>query len=201
MLSIGISFHDFKVYGSNITGKDTSSSREKEYTLDLLFGDIFYSRAVIYLLRYQDYKIFNKILNSLKKLHEGRLKLHRIIKNVIEEKNNPSLINSDISILLDANRLLFVSFEIGDSFLKKRGQSNPIDEYTEITEKIILYKTYNELLEHMHALSAEPFIDRILDHLASKINFTGSELSDIISKSDSGIFKSSTNTLLESLDS
>ena len=76
LLSIGTSFHIFKAGGSNISGVADAPKMEKDYTIDLLFGDIFYSRAVIYLLRFKDHKVFDKILEALKRLHENRLILH-----------------------------------------------------------------------------------------------------------------------------
>ncbi len=167
LLSIGTTFHNFKVSGSSITGKN-SSIGEKEYTLDLLFGDIFYSRAVIYLLRYQDHEIFDRILKSMKRVHEGRLKLHAKIQEAIEEKIGPSLIDNDTGILIDANRLLYISFEIGDSFSDCRNEAGHADEYFDIVEKAVLFKTYSELLEHVRAFPRTPSVDRIMDHLNSK---------------------------------
>ena len=193
LLSIGAAFHSFKTSISNKTVE------EKEYTLDLLFGDIFYSRAVIYLLKYQDHGIFDKILKSMKRLHEGRLKLHMKMQEAIEEKIEPSLIGSDMGIMVDANRLLHISFEIGDSILEQRGQDRSFDDYQNIVEKTVLLKTYNELLEYINAFSKTPAIDKISDHLSSKKNFTGKELSDIISKSDSGAFRSNMDILLMGL--
>lgn len=168
LLSIGTTFHNFKVSGSSITGKGTSSTGEKEYTLGLLFGDIFYSRAVIYLLRYQDHEIFDRILKSMKRVHEGRLKLHAKIQEAIEEKIEPSLIDNDTGILIDANRLLYVSFEIGDSFSDCRNKAGQADGYFDIVEKAVLFKTYSELFEYARAFPGISSVDRIMDHLNSK---------------------------------
>ncbi len=199
LLSIGTSFHNFKINGSNII-VEKSSTVEKEYTLDLLFGDIFYSRAVVYLLKYQDHEVFGKILVSMKKLHEGRLKLHVKMQEAIEEKIEPSLIDNDTGILIDASRLLYIAFEIGESISDRRKQDHMADKYYDIAEKIVLLKTYDELLEYVNAFPRKDSLDKILDHLNSKKNATGKELSDIITKSGSDPFKSNINTLLESLN-
>jgi len=90
LLSIGTAFHDFQSSGSFLSPDDHSGKIEKEYTLDLLFGDIFYSRAVIYLLRFEDHDVFDRILASLKKLHESRLVLHREIGDLLQAGGDPS---------------------------------------------------------------------------------------------------------------
>ena len=200
LLSIGTSFHNFKTTGSNITVKNFNTA-EKEYTLDLLFGDIFYSRAVIYLLGYQDHDVFGKILVSMKKLHEGRLKLHVKMQEAIEGKIEPSLIDNDTGILIDVSRLLYIAFEIGESILDRRKQDHIADKYHDIAEKIVLLKVYNELLEYMRAFPRTDPIEKILDHLNSEKNATGKELSDIITKSDSSPYKSSIRTLTGNLNS
>ncbi|MBM3714074.1 MAG: hypothetical protein FJW56_11695 [Actinobacteria bacterium] len=80
ILAIGANLHsfnidDFSLLVNNI-GQDINKLNktgiEKNYTIDLLFGDIFYSRAVIYILRYGDFYIFDSILNSLKSVHESK---------------------------------------------------------------------------------------------------------------------------------
>ncbi len=199
LLSIGTTFHNFKVSGSSITGKGISNTGEKEYTLDLLFGDVFYSRAVIYLLRYQGHEIFDRILESMKRVHEGRLKLHAKMQEAIEEKIETSLVDSDAGILIDANRLLHVSFEIGDSFSDCRNKAGQVKGYFDIAEKAVLFKTYSELLEYACAFPRTSSIDRISDHITAKRNYTGRELSNIIQESDSDTVKSNIDTLIKSL--
>lgn len=199
LLSIGTSFHDLKTAGSNIAVKN-SSTTEKEYTLDLLFGDIFYSRAVIYLLRYQNHEVFGKILEAMKRLHGGRLKLLIKIQEAIEGKLELSLIDSDTGILIDANRLLYISFEIGDSISKRKDPEYRVDKYHDIAKKIILFKTYGELIKYVCAFLPSDSLDKISDYLNSKKNSICKELNDILLKSSSDIIKSNTNTLLESLN-
>ncbi|MCD4669971.1 MAG: hypothetical protein K8S14_05955 [Actinomycetia bacterium] len=168
LLAVGTSFHNFKASGSSIAGKDTGGTGEKEYTLDLLFGDIFYSRAVIYLLRYQDHEIFDRILKSMKRVHESKLKLHAKMQEAIEEKIETSLIDSDAGILIDANRLLYVSFEIGNSLSDYKNKAGQADGYFDIAEKTVLFKTYSELLEYARAFSGTLSVNRIMDYLNSK---------------------------------
>ena len=59
---------------------------EKSYTLDLLFGDIFYSRAVVYFMEYGDFLVFKCILNSLKQAHKSKLLFHLQLVEAINKK-------------------------------------------------------------------------------------------------------------------
>jgi hypothetical protein len=146
LLSIGTTFHDFNKGGSNITGKE-AASMEKSYTLDLLFGDIFYSRAVIYLLKFRDHKVFDSILEALKKLHKSRLKLHLVIQDVLEAGSDPGIIDKDRRLLVDANRLLYISFMIGQE-LPGNSSSLKKDKFDGIIDMVLAYKTYGELLDY-----------------------------------------------------
>lgn len=55
LLAIGVKFHNFNTDDFNIPGnKKGVEDKDKKYILKLLFGDIFYSRAVIYLLKFSN---------------------------------------------------------------------------------------------------------------------------------------------------
>ena len=61
LTAIGVNLHsfnakDFMLLAGN---KKFRQKNEKSYTLDLLFGDIFYSRAVVYFMEYGDFLVFN----------------------------------------------------------------------------------------------------------------------------------------------
>jgi hypothetical protein len=151
LLSIGTAFHDFNKDGSNIIGEE-SASREKSYTLDLLFGDIFYSRAVIYLLKFRDHKVFDSILEALKELHDSRLKLHLIIQKILESGSDPGAIEKNKRLLIDANRLLFISCMVGQE-LPGSVSSIKRERFAGIINIILEYKTYGELLKYVRSFS------------------------------------------------
>jgi hypothetical protein len=200
LLSIGTAFHDFKARGSSLNLRDNSGEIEKEYTLDLLFGDIFYSRAVIFLLRCGDHGVFDRILAALKELHEGRLKLHQKVRDMLKGDRDLSNFDRDTDSLVKANKLLDVSFDISlNIFCKNTGRKKK-KEYSGLTGHIILLRTYDELLKYLKSFKVNPSIEKISAYLTSKKNFTDRKLSDIISELDSGKFNSSLKALLESLE-
>lgn len=200
LLSIGIAFHDFKASGSSLDLRDSSGEIEKEYTLDLLFGDIFYSRAVIFLLKYGDHGVFDRILAALKELHESRLKLHQKIRDMLEGDRDPSNLDRDTEHLIKANKLLDISLDISFNIFCKNTIRNEKARYSGLTGHIILLRTYDELLKYLKSLKGDPSTEKISAYLTSKKNFTDRKLSDIISELDSGKFKSSIKALLDSLD-
>ena len=202
LLSIGTAFHDFKSSGSFLNPGDHSGKIEKEYTLDLLFGDIFYSRAVIYLLRFEDHNVFDRILASLKELHESRLMLHGRIGDLLQAGGDPSSFDDymDPESLIRANRLLDVSLDISfEIFCEKSGVGEK-NKFSSFLKQVMILKTYDELLKYIHSLKTDLSTEKISSYLTSKNNFTGMKLSDIISELDSGKFKSSIKALLDSLD-
>jgi hypothetical protein len=202
LLSIGTAFHDFKSNGSFLNPDNRPAKIEKEYTLDLLFGDIFYSRAVIYLLRFEDHSVFDRILSSLKELHESRLVLHRGISEIMQAgRDILSFENyTDPKSLIGANRLLDVSLDISfEIFCEKSGRKEK-NKFSDSSKHIMILKTYDELLKYIQSLKTDLSTEKISSHLTSKKNFTDRKLSDIISELDSGKFKSSIKALIDSLD-
>ncbi len=195
LLSIGTSFHDFNKYGSNISGEETASM-EKGYTLDLLFGDIFYSRAVIYLLKFRDHMVFDSILEALKRLHESRLKLHLIIQDLLETKGDPSAIGKDRKLLIDANRLLYISFMVGQGLY---GIFNPIkrDHLARIIEHILVYKTYGELMEYARSLPGIALASPISTYLKKNMLDASSQTREILQKTGDNVMQDSLNLILK----
>jgi len=202
MLSIGTAFHDFKSNGSFLSPDDCSGKIEKEYTLDLLFGDIFYSRAVIYLLRFEDHDVFDRILASLKELHESRLMLHRGISSLLRAGGDPSNFDHYVETgsLVRANRLLDISLDISFEIFSEKSLKVEKNKFSGISKHIMMLKTYDELLKYIHSLKTGLSTEKISSHLTSKKNFTDRKLSDIIAELDSGKFMSSVKALLDSLD-
>lgn len=202
LLSIGTAFHDFQSSGSFWIPDDRSGKIEKEYTLDLLFGDIFYSRAVIYLLRFEDHDVFDRILASLKELHESRLKLHRGIGDMLQAGGEPGGFDNymDTGSLTGANRLLNISLDISFEIFGEKYGVLEKNTFSSLVKQIMVLKTYNELIKYTLSLKTDLSTEKISSHLASKKNFTDRKLSDIISELDSGKFKSRIKALLDSLD-
>jgi len=202
LLSIGTSFHDFKSSGSFLIPDDRSAKIEKEYTLDLLFGDIFYSRAVIYLLRFEDHDVFDRILASLKELHKSRLMLHRAVGDLLQAGSDPSSFdhNADTKLLAGANRLCGISLDISFEIFGEKSGVEEKNKFSSLTEQIMVLKTYDELIKYTLSIKTDLSTEKISSHLTSKKNFTDRKLSDIISELNSGKFRSSTKALLDSLD-
>ncbi|MBM3705167.1 MAG: hypothetical protein FJW66_01440, partial [Actinobacteria bacterium] len=88
LLATGTSLHNFNM--EDLTGiqEINSLKSEKNYTVRLLFGDVFYSRAVIYILEYGDFSIFNSILESLKSAHKNRLSVYRKLVEIFSRGKN-----------------------------------------------------------------------------------------------------------------
>lgn len=200
LLSTGTVFHDFKASGVSKNSGEDSGEVEKEYILDLLFGDIFYSRAVIYLLRYGNHGVFDRILDSLKELHESRLKLHQKIGDLLKRGSDPSELDMDMDSMLKANKLLDISLDISFNMFRKNMGIQDKKKYSYLTMQIILLRTYDELIRYLKSLKGSFSTEEISSYLASKKNFTAKRLSDIISELDSGKFNSSLKALLDSLD-
>jgi len=202
LLSIGTAFHDFKSSGSFLSPDACSGKIEKEYTLDLLFGDIFYSRAVIYLLRFEDHDVFDRILASLKELHESRLVLHRGIGELLQAGGGPSSFDHKMGmkLLAGANRLCGISLDISFEIFGEKSGVEEKNKFSSLAKQIMVLKTYDELIKYTLSIKTDLSTEKISSHLTSKKNFTDRKLSDIISELDSDKFRSSIKALLESLD-
>lgn len=151
LLSMGNAFHDFNRDGSSIPEKEVSSD-ERGYTLDLLFGDIFYSRAVIYLLKFRDHEVFDSILEALKKLHESRLNLHLAMQKALRPGSaDAGCIDRDKKLLIDANRLLYISVITGMGI---SGTSKMLRDgkLLSIMDHLLAYKTYGDLSQYLSSL-------------------------------------------------
>ena len=199
LLSIGTSFHGFKASGSDISKVYRDPAGEKGYTLDLLFGDIFYSRAVIYLLRYRDHKVFDRILEALKKLHESRLDLHLGIRDVIKGKSDPAAVFAGKHALIDANRLLYIAIETGRDIYGQGANAPFAGDYLEAVKKLLTYKTCGELLTYLHSFSEIPLDLDLKDQLASRRKKLLHELEEFVSRSHNSPFAGRLDDMLGSL--
>jgi len=167
LLSIGTVFHDFNRGGSRMPAEE-SDSTERGYTLDLLFGDIFYSRAVIYLLRFRDHEVFDSILEALKKMHESRLKLHLAMQKALSPGGDKGCISRDKKLLIDVNSLLHISVITG---MKISGRSKMLKnrKLSGIVEGLVAYKTYRDLLKYLMSPGPSPDLSGCLEKRAKSI--------------------------------
>jgi hypothetical protein len=152
---------------------------EQKYTIDLLFGDIFYSRAVIYLLKYGDHYIFESILDSLKAVHKCRLILHQRLSEV--SKNIKGSVSSDVDLearlkdllednivpVLGVNSLYKTSFLIGWGLFAGEDVQELQFPY-ELINDFILSKAINDLAGFFKALPGEYFFLKKIKYMSEK---------------------------------
>ncbi len=202
LLAVGVSLHSFNINDlmDLADNKKFTQKGEKYYTLDLLFGDIFYSRAAIYLLEYGDYLIFNSILDSLKLAHKSKLMLHQ---NIVETVNTnlykdlakdlaseipksrlknyemqiEELFEENLSLILGINSLIKTSFIIGWGLFSAR--EDPEIHYR-LINNFVLLKAYNDLGSFFKLLPDSFYGIKQIKFIKDKKSFIKSELDDII---------------------
>jgi hypothetical protein len=202
LLAVGVNLHSFNINDlmDLADNKKFTQKGEKYYTLDLLFGDIFYSRAAIYLLEYGDYLIFNSILDSLKLAHKSKLMLHQNIvetvntnlykdlaKNLASEipksrlKNYEmqieELFEENLSLILGINSLIKTSFIIGWGLFSAR--EDPEIHYR-LINNFVLLKAYNDLGSFFKLLPDSFYGIKQIKFIKDKKSFIKSKLDDII---------------------
>jgi hypothetical protein len=158
LLSIGLSIHSFDIDG--LRKKDLScrdgQDKDKRYTVELLFGDIFYSRAVIYLLDLGDYIVFNEILTSLKTVHRSRLALHHLI---LESSSDDDLIEKIIKrppFLHGMGELFRTSFLIGLASSLPQEETSKLGKFYKTVSLIVTLKTFDDLEKLFSMLCLKP---------------------------------------------
>jgi len=200
LLSTGVNLHsfntdDFVMLAEDIRLKpnrkyDTArykSRSEKNYTVDLLYGDIFYSRAVIYLLEYQDYYIFESILESLKSVHRNRLLLHQKLaetassirartKIIDFETRIEELIEESEVPILGINSLLKTSFLIGWGLFGNNDDSFPYETINDF----LFIKALQDLSLFFAGLPADFFFLKKIKYIENRKNITRARLNDNI---------------------
>ena len=210
LTAIGVNLHSFNTKDFMLLAGDRKfrQKNEKSYTLDLLFGDIFYSRAVVYFMEYGDFLIFNGILDSLKQAHKSKLLFHQqlveaINKNVIEmnggaavKKINPQvikinpqvikkyenqiekLIDENLDLIVGINSLLKTSFIVGWALF---ADCEKVKFPASLINKFIMIKAYNDLKDFFSQLPEEASSLKKIKNISSQKNFIKGELNDIIS--------------------
>jgi len=157
---------------------------DNNYTLELLFGDIFYSRAVNYLINYNDFFVFEDILKSLTSLHYSRLTIHqKLIKltGEITEGRLPGIFKENILEIKTLNALLKSSFLIGLGASNFELEKNLSSVIFRVIENMVLLKTYAEMENHLNKIPEDiknseryEYINLVIskkESLKRKINF------------------------------
>ena len=148
LLSVGLRIHAFDIDGLKGIKPclENEKIKEKTYTVDLLFGDIFYSRAVIYLLDFGDHKVFDEILNSLKTVHKSRLALHHdILEESAHNFDVTKTLKSRPAFFYGLNELFKTSFLIGLANAIPEANIHKIGIYYRAVSLLVILKTYHEL--------------------------------------------------------
>ncbi|MBM3699599.1 MAG: hypothetical protein FJW68_01605 [Actinobacteria bacterium] len=172
LLALGIRTHSFNPDDFMLLVKDIKSAKtlnkksiEKnagKYTLDLLFGDIFYSRASVYIMKYCDHELFNTILESLKSVHKNKLMLHQEMVEIIKtaRASNQDFMNNKIIDFINENEAIISGINdlLKTSFITGWGIFCSFDNINfpySIINDFILLKTYNDLEGFFEKLPAK----------------------------------------------
>lgn len=185
LTAIGVNLHSFNAKDFMLLAGNRKfrQKNEKSYTLDLLFGDIFYSRAVVYFMEYGDFLIFNGILDSLKQAHKSKLFFHQqlaeaINKNVKYENQIEKLIDENLDLIIGINSLLKTSFIVGWAMF---ADCEKVKFPASLINKFIMIKAYNDLKDFFNQLPEEASSLKKIKNISSQKNFIKGELNAIIS--------------------
>ncbi|MFO7929071.1 MAG: hypothetical protein R6U35_05350 [Candidatus Humimicrobiaceae bacterium] len=181
LLGVGSNFHSFNI--NNFTRKQVDKNKDK-YTLYLLFGDVFYSRAVSHLLKFNDSLVFTEILNSLKSVHHSRLLLHREMLKLIENKDYlAEIMDKKIGLLLGINSLFKNTIILGWSLVPKNlKDASEINEIYKLANAITHAKSFIELERFLREFAHHFNLELDMEALAEKKAFIEGQLDVIISK-------------------
>ena len=184
ILGLGINFHNFSVdfFKNLITNRSKIDRYRKKYTSELLFGDIFYCRAIFYLLKCGDFSILDTILETLKTVNYNKLLLSDRIVELLQGKLSfEDLIIEDINSLIGINSLFKTSLMFGiDLFFNGSERSN-FNYLLGIISKLVLLKSYKDLIDFSKTLSC--FNDNIygINFLIQQKNYVKDKLINILS--------------------
>ncbi len=183
MLGMGCDFHLLDIQHF---GQKTDTDKGNQYTVNLLFGDIFYSRAVEYLIRFEDSLVFEEVIKALKQVHQSRLNFHQALLEVSAKPGMLlDMVQQKTGLLLGINALLKSSFLVGWSlFIARDGQSPQwgIDQLYKVFNLVTLAKSLQELQKLLTQIEGK--LDRTinLDCLKEKKHCIKNQLDDIISQ-------------------
>lgn len=171
ILGIGINIHGSvenvinDVYPGN---EKLIEDIDKNYTLELLFGDIFYSRALIYLLNYEDFFVFGDILNSLLILHYSRLKIHHKMIKINSRSTDDNIfdrLKKNISELKNLNALLKSAFLIGYGASNFKADFKELGICLRIIDSLVLFKTYCDIKNYLKEISMKALNNNAEEYL------------------------------------
>lgn len=171
ILGIGINIHGSvenvinDVYPGN---EKLIEDIDKNYTLELLFGDIFYSRALIYLLNYEDFFVFGDILNSLLILHYSRLKIHHKMIKINSRSTDDNIfdrLKKNISELKNLNALLKSAFLIGYGASNFKADFKELGICLRIMDSLVLFKTYCDIKNYLKEISMKALNNNAEEYL------------------------------------
>jgi len=166
LLGVGLNFHNFNVNDFIYLLKNVNPETKntyKRYIIDLLFGDIFYSNSVKYVLEFNDFLIFKDILESLKLVHNSRLILHnKLIKETEKNKNKleflfkNKLIADNETLLIETNSLLKNSFLIGYNLMENEDKLKiSVEDFIDLANNFVMIKTFKDLELFLNDISHE----------------------------------------------
>ena len=151
LLGIGLSTHEFS---ENYFDLNLDNNSETKYTIELLFGDVFYSRAVLYFIKYENFLVFKEVLNSLFKVHDTRIMLHQKISKYYNDllKNDKEKDETILEIVDE--KIINLNALLKSCFLISLGESNfdfslNNNIYLRLIENIVMLKTLNDILNKL----------------------------------------------------
>jgi len=172
ILGIGISIHegtginifqDFRCPEPVEFLKEPDNNSTK-FTLELLFGDIFYSRAVSYFMRYSDFKIFEEVLDSLLSLHLSRIILYR---KLIDSINVPEILIERFKDysgeIKNLNAVLNSSFAVGLKFSGANLNREENSKFLSLADSFSMLKSFKDIKKFLNLLK-----NKIDDKLTEK---------------------------------
>ncbi len=201
LLSLGITFHFFCTDEAiAYPVKANTEKEDKKYNLDLLFGDIFYSRAVIYLLGFKDHLVFDEILSSLKITHMKRLELHqKLLRFIGSTSFKPKAIKEDGDLFVGVNSLFKTSFEIGNNIFDPDNISGHKNISNKIIDNIVALKFYYDIKYYFNSIPPASHAAADMEYFTGKIDFINSRVSDIISELKSRWLADNFRDLIDSI--
>ncbi|MDD5659207.1 MAG: hypothetical protein PHR39_04240 [Actinomycetota bacterium] len=177
LLGIGINIHGIAegvIKNMHNKKKGLVEDHEKNYTLKLLFGDIFYSRAVIYLINYDNFFLFEDILNSLLVLHNSRLIIHQMLVNLFTQNFKASVYKRFGEVIYEIknlNALLKSAFLAGFAASDFKLNSKESSLSFRMIDNLVSFKTYSDIENHLGLICCEERSDaqdRFFDFIFSK---------------------------------
>jgi len=160
LLSIGLDIHSSGENTFKQISKKTKNLEkiiEKNYTIELLFGDIFFSRSVSYLMDFDDFIVFGNILRSILSLHQARIIVHSKVKNLLSSNREAGVFfERDMPKVKNINALLKEVFYLGIGVSNYDLSLKNSRNILSVIENIVMIKTYNDILNYIKQSLKQP---------------------------------------------